>query len=318
MAGQKRFDHIVCVVGPTASGKTRMAVELALALDGEVVSCDSMQIYRGMSIGTAKPTPEETRGVPHHMIDVADPSEPFSAGKYVEMADACVQDILSRGKTVILAGGTGLYIDSLIAGRSFAPVPSTGKREALERQADERGIQPLLDELARVDPESAARLHPSDRRRIIRALEIYQETGETITEHDRRTRLQPPKYRPAWLGMTFRDRADLYERIDRRVELMMRDGLADEVRALLDAGVPETATAMQAIGYKELTDALRGGEPLDEAVRLIQQRSRNYAKRQLTWFRRNPEIFWLEQTLPLDFSAVFESALHHIPFFAEK
>ena len=317
MAGQKRFDHIVCVVGPTASGKTRMAVELALALDGEVVSCDSMQIYRGMSIGTAKPTPEETQGVPHHMIDVADPSEPFSAGKYVEMADACVQDILSRGKTVILAGGTGLYIDSLIAGRSFAPVPSTGKREALERQADERGIQPLLDELARVDPESAARLHPSDRRRIIRALEIYQETGETITEHDRRTRLQPPKYRPVWLGMTFRDRADLYERIDRRVELMMRDGLADEVRALLDAGVPETATAMQAIGYKELTDALRG-EPLDEAVRLIQQRSRNYAKRQLTWFRRNPEIFWLEQTLPLDFSAVFESALHHIPFFAEK
>ena len=318
MAGQKRFDHIVCVVGPTASGKTRMAVELALALDGEVVSCDSMQIYRDMSIGTAKPTPEETQGVPHHMIDVADPSEPFSAGKYVEMADACVQDILSRGKTVILAGGTGLYIDSLIAGRSFAPVPSTGKREALERQADERGIQPLLDELARVDPESAARLHPSDRRRIIRALEIYQEAGETITEHDRRTRLQPPKYRPAWLGMTFRDRADLYERIDRRVELMMRDGLADEVRALLDAGVPETATAMQAIGYKELTDALRGGEPLDEAVRLIQQRSRNYAKRQLTWFRRNPEIFWLEQTLPLDFSAVFESALHHIPFFAEK
>ena len=318
MAGQKRFDHIVCVVGPTASGKTRMAVELALALDGEVVSCDSMQIYRGMSIGTAKPTPEETQGVPHHMIDVADPSEPFSAGKYVEMADACVQDILSRGKTVILAGGTGLYIDSLIAGRSFAPVPSTGKREALEWQADERGIQPLLDELARVDPESAARLHPSDRRRIIRALEIYQETGETITEHDRRTRLQPPKYRPVWLGMTFRDRADLYERIDRRVELMMQDGLADEVRALLDAGVPETATAMQAIGYKELTDALRGGEPLDEAVRLIQQRSRNYAKRQLTWFRRNPEIFWLEQTLPLDFSAVFESALHHIPFFAEK
>ena len=191
------------------------------------------------------------------------------------------------------------------------------RAEALERQADERGIQPLLDELARVDPESAARLHPSDRRRIIRALEIYQETGETITEHDRRTRLQPPKYRPAWLGMTFRDRADLYERIDRRVELMMQEGLADEVRALLDAGVPETATAMQAIGYKELTDALRGG-PLDEAVRLIQQRSRNYAKRQLTWFRRNPEIFWLEQTLPLDFSAVFESALHHIPFFAEK
>ncbi len=309
-------DNIICVVGPTASGKTRMAVELAKALGGEVVSCDSMQIYRGMSVGTAKPTPDEMDGVQHHMIDVADPSEPFSAGKYVEMADACVQDILSRGKVVVIAGGTGLYVDSLIAGRSFAPVPSTGKREALEHRADKEGIQPLLSALAAIDPESAARLHPSDRRRIIRALEIYQETGETITEHDRKTRLQPPKYRPVWLGMTFCNRAELYARIDKRVELMMADGLLDEVRALLDAGVPATATAMQAIGYKELTGALRGEESVDEAVGLIQQRSRNYAKRQLTWFRRNPEIHWLEQTLPLDFSTVFETARRYIPFFA--
>ena len=312
------MDKIICVVGPTASGKTRLAVALAKAYDGEVVSCDSMQLYRHMDIGTAKPTQEEMAGVRHHMIDVAEPDEPFSVGKYVEMADACVQDILSRGKTVILAGGTGLYMDSLIAGRSFAPIPATGKREALERQAEEAGIEPLLARLREIDPESAARLHPSDRRRIIRALEIYQETGVTMTEHDRLTRLVPPRYHPVWLGMTFRDRAELYARIDLRVGQMLEQGLLDEVRALLARGIPATATAMQAIGYKELTGALCGEESVDEAVRLICQRSRNYAKRQLTWFRRNSEIFWLEQTLPLDFSAIFESALQHIPFFARK
>ncbi len=311
-------DRIICLAGPTASGKTRMSIALAKALDGEVVSCDSMQIYRTMDIGTAKPTAEEMDGVRHHMLDVAEPDEPFSVGKYVEMADACVQDILSRGKTVILAGGTGLYMDSLIAGRSFAPIPATGKREALERQAEEAGIEPLLARLREIDPESAARLHPSDRRRIIRALEIYQETGVTMTEHDRLTRLVPPRYHPVWLGMTFRDRAELYARIDLRVGQMLEQGLLDEVRALLARGIPATATAMQAIGYKELTGALRGEESVDEAVRLICQRSRNYAKRQLTWFRRNHEIFWLEQTLPLDFSAIFESALQHIPFFARK
>lgn len=311
-------DRIICLAGPTASGKTRMSIALAKALDGEVVSCDSMQIYRTMDIGTAKPTAEEMDGVRHHMLDVAEPDEPFSVGKYVEMADACVQDILSRGKTVILAGGTGLYMDSLIAGRSFAPIPATGKREALERQAEEAGIEPLLARLREIDPESAARLHPSDRRRIIRALEIYQETGVTMTEHDRLTRLVPPRYHPVWLGMTFRDRAELYARIDLRVGQMLEQGLLDEVRALLARGIPATATAMQAIGYKELTGALCGEESVDEAVRLICQRSRNYAKRQLTWFRRNSEIFWLEQTLPLDFSAIFESALQHIPFFARK
>lgn len=311
-------DRIICLAGPTASGKTRMSIALAKVLDGEVVSCDSMQIYRTMDIGTAKPTAEEMDGVRHHMLDVAEPDEPFSVGKYVEMADACVQDILSRGKTVILAGGTGLYMDSLIAGRSFAPIPATGKREALERQAEEAGIEPLLARLREIDPESAARLHPSDRRRIIRALEIYQETGVTMTEHDRLTRLVPPRYHPVWLGMTFRDRAELYARIDLRVGQMLEQGLLDEVRALLARGIPATATAMQAIGYKELTGALCGEESVDEAVRLICQRSRNYAKRQLTWFRRNSEIFWLEQTLPLDFSAIFESALQHIPFFARK
>lgn len=309
-------DRIVCVAGPTASGKTRLAVELAKRLDAEVVSCDSMQVYRGMDIGTAKPTKAEMQGVPHHMIDVADPAEDFSVGRYTEMADACIQDILSRGKAVIVAGGTGLYMDSLIAGRSFAPVPATGKREALERRAEEEGVEALHRELAAVDPETAARLPLADRRRIIRALEVYAETGRTITEHNEQTRKIPPRYHPVWLGMTFACRADLYARIDRRVDEMLRQGLVDEVSSLLRRGVPETATAMQAIGYKEMTGALRGETSVEAAAELIRKRSRNYAKRQLTWFRRSPEMFWLEQTLPLDFSAVFEAALHHIPFFA--
>ena len=310
------YDRIVCVVGPTASGKTKMAVELAKQLGGEVISCDSMQIYRGMDVGTAKPNAGEMQGIPHHMIDIAEPDEDFSVGRYVEMADACVQDVLSRGKTAVIAGGTGLYVDSLIAGRSFAPVPSTGKREMLERRAETEGISALHRELSEVDPETASRLPLADRRRIIRALEVYQETGMTITEYNEETKKQPPRYRPVWLGMTFEDRAALYARIDLRVEEMMRQGLADEVRALLRRGVPETATAMQAIGYKELTAAVRGETDMLEAVRLIQQRSRNYAKRQLTWFRRNEQIHWLSQTLPLDFAAIFADAAAHIPFFA--
>ena len=309
-------DRIVCVVGPTASGKTRLAVELAKRLDGEVVSCDSMQLYRSMDVGTAKPTAGEMQGVRHHMLDVAEPDEDFSVGRYVEMADACVQDILSRGKTVILAGGTGLYADSLIAGRSFAPFPATGKREALEERLRREGVQALHMELAAVDPETAARLPLGDARRILRALEVYQETGRTITQHNEETKRLPPRYHPVWLGMTFCDRADLYARIDLRVEQMLEQGLVAEVERLLARGVPDTATAMQAIGYKEIVQALRGQTTMDEAVRLIQQRSRNYAKRQLTWFRRNPELHWLEQTLPLDFSATFALALLHIPFFA--
>lgn len=190
------MDKIICVVGPTASGKTALAVRLAKALDGEVVSCDSMQIYRRMDVGTAKPAAEEMDGVPHHMIDIADPAEDFSVGKYVELADAAVQDILARGKVCVIAGGTGLYVDSLIAGRTFAPVPSTGKRAVLEARMRAEGGEALLRELHSVDPEAAARLHPADEKRIIRALEVWQETGRTITEHNRETQKIPPRYAP--------------------------------------------------------------------------------------------------------------------------
>ena len=310
------MENIICVAGPTASGKTRLAVELAKKYDGEVLSCDSMQIYRGMEIGTAAPTREEMQGVPHHMIGVADPKEDFSVGKYVDLAEPILQDILSRGKICVVCGGTGLYADSLLLGRTFAPCPSTGVREKLEQEAEKDGIEPLLARLQAVDPEAGARLHPSDRRRIIRALEVFLETGETISAHNRKTKLLPPKHEAIWLGLSFENRQDLYDRIDLRVEKMLEAGLLDEIRALLSSGVPPTATAMQAIGYKEFVDALENGGDLDAAIALTQQRSRNYAKRQLTWLRRNEQIHWILQPREPDFSAVFHRACANIPFFA--
>lgn len=300
-------DNMICIVGPTASGKTALSVRLAQALGGEIVSFDSMQVYRRMDIGTAKPTPEERCGVPHHMLDVADPAENYSVSRYVQEADACVQDILSRGKPVILVGGTGLYIDSLIAGRQFAPLPQTGRREALERRATEEGAQPLLDELRAVDPERAARLSVSDVKRIVRALEIWQETGRTMTDFDRESRAIPPRYRPLWLGLHFPERAQLYARIDLRVELMYAQGLAQEVRALLDSGVPDRATSLQAIGYKQVVQALEESLPPEAALGTIQRATRRYAKRQMTWFRANPAVQWLDASAGAD--EIFRAAL---------
>ena len=290
------MDRIICIAGPTASGKTALAVELAKELNGEVVSCDSMQVYRQMDIGTAKPTKDEMQGIPHHMLDVADPEEDFSVSRYCAMAEPIVADILRRGKTAIIAGGTGLYMDSLIRGNAFAPFPSTGVREALEAQADDLGMEAILSRLQSIDPESAARLHLSDRKRILRALEVYLETGETITEHNRRTQSIPPRFHPLWLGLDFEDRADLYARIDRRVGLMLEQGLMEEIQGLLASGIPPRATAMQAIGYKEFVDALEGRCTLEQAADQVRQSSRRYAKRQLTWFRRNQAMHWLTRT----------------------
>ena len=285
--------NIICIAGPTASGKTALAVELAKELNGEVVSCDSMQIYKGMNIGTAKPTVEEMQGIPHHMLDVAEPDEDFSVSRYCNMAGPIVDDIVARGKTAIIAGGTGLYMDSLIRGNEFAPYPSTGRREELEAEADRVGIEVLMDRLRQIDPDTAARLHLSDRKRIIRALEIYLETGETMTAHNLKTQAIPPKYSPLWLGLDFTQRSELYRRIDLRVGIMLETGLIDEIQTLLASGIPAKCTAMQAIGYKEFVAALDGQCSIDEAADLVRQSSRRYAKRQLTWFRRNPNMNWL-------------------------
>ena len=287
------MNNIICIAGPTASGKTALAVELAKEFNGEVVSCDSMYVYKYMNIGTAKPSPEEQQGIPHHMIDVSEPWDDFSVSRYCEMAAPIVDDIISRGKTAIIAGGTGLYMDSLVRGNTFAPCPSTGCRERLEAQADEMGMEYMQQLLFSIDPEAAARIH--DRKRLIRALEVYYETGETITAHNIKTQAIPPRYSPLWIGLDFEDRADLYSRIDRRVDIMLEAGLVKEIKALLARGIPAKCTAMQAIGYKEFVSALAGEITVEEAAAQVRQSSRRYAKRQLTWFRRNENMHWIKR-----------------------
>ena len=285
--------QIITIAGPTASGKTALSILLAKEMDGEIVSCDSMQVYKDMDIGTAKPTLEEQAGIPHHMLSVAEPWEDFSVSRYCAMADPIVEDILRRGKSPIIVGGTGLYMDALIRGNAFAPCPSTGRREELEALAASQGIEAVIERLRAVDPGSAARLHPSDQKRIIRAMEVYLETGMTITEHNRKTQEIPPKYHPIRFALTDRQRQTLYDRIDRRVDTMVEAGLIEEIQGLLARGIPEKCTAMQAIGYKEFVAALHGACSLEEAAGQVKQSSRRYAKRQLTWFRRNPENIWL-------------------------
>ena len=292
-------EKIVVVAGPTASGKTALGIALAKELNGEIVSADSMQVYRGMDIGTAKATMDEREGIPHHMLDVAEPWEDYSVARYVEQAEACCRDILARGKLPILVGGTGLYIDSLVSGRDFAAVDSDqGLREALSAEYDALGGEAMHRRLQEIDPERAAILHPGDKRRIVRALEVYRLTGMTITEHDRQTRALPKRFDAAAIHLNFKNRSALYARIDRRVDRMVEQGLFREVEGLLAAGLSPESTAMQAIGYKEAVRALQGELSREEAVDLIKQSSRRYAKRQLTWFNRDKEalpILWEDE-----------------------
>ena len=298
---------IVCIAGPTACGKTTLGVLLAQRFCGEVVSVDSMQIYRGMTVGTAAPTAEEMQGVPHHMIAVADPAEQWSAAEYVSRATPVVDDILARGKLPVLVGGTGLWMDALIRGHGFAKGHAGGAiRRELEARLEREGIAPLLEELRQVDPESAERLHPADTKRILRALEVYRETGSTISAHNAATRMIPPRYDAVWIGLQFADRADMKALIDRRVDKMVQEGLLDEVRALLAMGLPRNATAMQAIGYKEFLGVLDGALTEPEAIELVKLRSRQYAKRQLTWLRRNDAIHWIWWEKDRDFARALQ------------
>ena len=300
---------IVVVAGPTASGKTKLGIELAGQYGGEIVSADSMQLYRGMDIGTAKATPEEQAAAPHHMLDVADPSEAYSVARYVDEAGQVCDDILARGRVPILVGGTGLYIDSLISGRDFADnQEDNALRSELEAEYDRLGGEAMLHILAAFDPERAAKLGAGDRRRIVRSIEVYRLTGKTATEHDEETRRRPPRYDASRIVLNYKDRADLYARIDQRVTQMAADGLFEEVRRLLDAGLSPNCTAMQAIGYKEAVLALRGELSREEALDLIRQGSRRYAKRQITWFGRWQDahrILWEDEP---DFEAALRSS----------
>ena len=285
---------LIVITGPTATGKTALGAALALSLDGEVVSADSMQIYRGMDIGTAKPTAEEMRGVPHHMIDAADPTEDYSVARWAENADAAVRDILARGKRPLVVGGTGLYIEALLTGREYGAAPGdTGVRETLSAEYDALGGDAFREKLRAVDPLRADKLAPADKKRLVRAMEVFLLTGETITEHDERTRSLPLRYASCRFALTWNDRETLYARIRARVDAMVEAGLFAEVEALLRRGVGPDSTAMQAIGYKEAAAALRGECSREEAVEAVKRESCRYAKRQLTWLRRDPDLIWL-------------------------
>ena len=298
---------VVCVVGPTACGKTRLGVLLAKKFNGEVVSVDSMQIYRGMTIGTAAPTAAEMDGVPHHMVAVADPAEQWSAARYAEMAIPLIDDILARGKLPILVGGTGLWLDAVVRGHGFAGGHAGGEvRQTLQRRLEEEGIEPLLEELRQVDPDAAERLHPADEKRILRALEVYLETGKTITAHNEETKKIPPRYDAVWIGLQFAVREDMRALIDCRVDKMVEAGLLEEVQSLLQSGLPREATALQAIGYKEFLGVLDGTATVKEALEEVKLRSRQYAKRQLTWLRRNEAIHWVFWEKERDFGRALQ------------
>ncbi len=295
--------EIAVITGPTATGKTALGVALAKEIGGEIVSADSMQIYKYMDIGTAKPTAEETAGVRHHMIDIVPPFESYSVARYVEDAARCVDDILRRGKRPIIVGGTGLYIESLVRGRAFAGQGDETLRRELSERYDRLGGAALLNELGAFDRKSAEKLHPNDKKRIVRALEIVALTGMTITEHDEMSKKQPPRYGARILALTYSDRAQLYRHIDRRVDGMLEKGLVGEVRRLLDMGLGKAHTAMQAIGYKEIAEALMTGGDLETAAEAVKTESRRYAKRQLSWFKRDKSIRWLEWEKEPDFAA---------------
>lgn len=285
--------RVVAVVGPTASGKTDLGADIALIFGGEVISADSMQIYKGMDIATAKPTKEEMKGVVHHLIGILDRDVSFSVADYVSLAGKVIQDVHSRGKLPVIVGGTGLYISSLLENIRFADIQRNEKlRKKLEAQADEKGAGYLFERLKEVDPETAGELHPNNLVRVIRALEVFELTGKKLSEYKAESRLEETPYDPVIIGLTYGDRQKLYDRIDARVDLMLQKGLVSEAKAVYESG--NMKTAGNAIGYKELIPYFRNECTLQESIGKIKLETRHYAKRQLTWFRKNAKIQWLK------------------------
>ena len=301
---------LLCVVGPTASGKTELGVRLAQCFGGEVVSADSMQIYKGFRIATAKPTPEEQEGIPHHLIDFLEPDRAFSLAEYLVLAKKAVQEIHSRHKLPILVGGTGLYVTSLVDNVELEEIKGDPLlRARLEREYDLDGGAALMEHLALIDPESAGRIHRNNRGRVVRALEVYELTGMPISEHQRRSKAKDSPYRLCMIGLKADDRAYLYDRINRRVDKMLEKGLLEEAKQVRELGLSQTAA--QAIGYKELFSYLDGQCSLDEAVERLKQSTRRYAKRQLTRFCRDERVRWFSiDTLPRE--ELFEKAVKYV------
>lgn len=291
---EDNLPKVVCVVGPTASGKTEYAINIAKERNGEIVSCDSMQIYKYMDIGTAKATAEERAQVPHHMIDFVDPGYNYSVADFVKDARLCIDDILSRGKLPVLCGGTGLYLDSVLKSVEFSPEKRDDKlRNSLWKLYETDGAEAVHKILADLDPIEAEKVHYNNVKRVIRGIEICKTTGMTKTEADKLA-IGKPMYDSEIYGLNM-EREKLYERINLRVDMMVKEGLVDEVRSLLDMGIPEDSSAMQAIGYKELVGYIKGERDLDDAIEDIKRESRRYAKRQLTWFKRNKDIIWINR-----------------------
>ncbi|MCM1166125.1 MAG: tRNA (adenosine(37)-N6)-dimethylallyltransferase MiaA [Lachnospiraceae bacterium] len=302
------MNKVIVVCGPTASGKTALAVELAERYDGEVVSADSMQIYTDMDIASAKATPEEQRGVPHHLIGFLEPTESFSVADYVGLCDKCVRDILSRGKTPIICGGTGLYISSFVDNLTFDDSErDLAFREEMRRFAEENGNAALLEKLREVDPETAETLHENNVGRIIRALEVYKTAGHTISQAKAMSRQKPSPYEFIMITIDFEDRERLRERINKRVDAMLERGLVEEARRCFEQ--PDRPTAAQAIGCKELYPYFRGERSLEECVEELKLRTRQYAKRQMTWFRRDKQIQHIIVGQNDEFSDIVEKAV---------
>lgn len=291
---------LAVIAGPTGVGKTASSIEIAKKLDGEIICCDSMQIYKGMDIGTAKVTSDEAQGIPHHMVDIVSPEQNFSVCDYSRMCKELIEDISRRGKLPIMVGGTGLYIDTVVDGIDFADsCTDDSYRREMEAVAENRGCRYVHSLLAQVDEESAASIHPNNIKRVIRALEYYKFTGVPISQHNRETKEKPSPYRYSYICLT-REREELYRRIDMRVDIMLADGLVREVNALLDGGISMDCTAMQAIGYKEVAEYLTGAADYDTMVETLKRNTRRYAKRQLTWFRRRSDVDFVNLTEEAD------------------
>lgn len=288
------MEPVIVIVGPTASGKTSLSVELAKKINGEIISADSMQIYKYMDIGTAKPDADEMAGIRHYLIDEIYPDEEFSVAKYRKLAQRYINEIIEKGKHPVITGGTGLYINSLVYNIDFSETTIDWElREQLKKQSEENGNRYLYNQLLEMDPEAAKRIHENDIKRIIRAIEVFKHTNKPISFHRQNSRLEPPPYDYLIFGLRM-ERARLYERIDKRVDIMFERGLVNEVRKLKEMGYEKNFTAMQGLGYKEIFSFLRGEATLDEVKYIIKRDTRHYAKRQLTWFKRLENIRWLD------------------------
>jgi len=300
---------VVIIAGPTASGKSVLAAELAMAFNGEVVSADSMQVYKYMDIGTAKPSRETLESVPHHLIDVVEPDSDYTAASFRKDAIRKIMEIHERGRSAFIAGGTGLYIRALTKGLFEGPAADESLRRSLRREAGERGAEHLYRRLSEVDPKSAASIHPNNIVRMIRALEVYETTGRPISEFHREHGFRENPFDAVMVGLT-KERALLYEDIEKRVDRMMADGLPDETERLLNMGYGPHLKPMRALGYREMTGYLNGEFDLDEAVGLLKKNTRHYAKRQMTWFRNDPGIIWFSPEQKKDIMELVERHLN--------